>query len=172
MKQKPQSGVTRIRAHGEPERIKYDPDRHPGIIKRLLAFGTQRPDVAAILGVTDSTLAGWFAKYPELDEARMQVGMRGPDLLDVAYRAALGPYDPETGTYAGGDPGMMRFLLERKHGLTLPTKEERKASDAAPDDAAKLKQAVDRLVGSLGGAGRLREMVNAMEHAEDDPTRH
>ena len=164
---KPQSGVTRARAHGEPERIQYDPARHPGIIKRMLAFGMQRPDVAAILGVTDSTLAGWFAKYPELDEARMQVGMRGPDLLDVTYRAALGPYDPETGTYAGGDMATARWLLERKHGITRPTKEERKASDAAPDDAA-LKQAVDRLVESVGGEGRLREMMSA----EDGPTRH
>ena len=169
MKQKPQSGVTRIRAHGEPERIQYDPDRHPGIIKRLLAFGTQRPDVAAILGVTDSTLAGWFAKFRELDEARMQVAMCGPDLLDVAYRAALGPYDPETGTYAGGDMAMARWLLEREHGRIPPKREEAKRRAGEEES---LQRAVERLVARLGGDERLRELVAETAPAEDDPTRH
>lgn len=170
MKQKPQSGVTRIRAHGEPERIQYDPDRHPGIIKRLLAFGMQRPDVAAVLGVTDSTLAGWFAKYPELDEARMQVEMRGPDLLDVLYRAALGPYDPETRTYAGGDLATARWLLEREHGRVPPKREEAKRRAGEEES---LQRAVERLVAHLGGDERLRELLAAeTAPAEDDPTRH
>ena len=170
MKPKPQSGVTRARAHGEPERIQYDPEPHPGIIKRLMLYGHARADVAAILGVSDSTIAGWFAKHPALDDCRIEAQMRGPDLVAAAYRLALGPYDEASGEYAGGDPGMMRFLLERKHGFTLPAKEERKASGAAPDAA--LKRATDRLIERLGGEDRLREMMNAPAPAEDGPTRH
>ena len=112
--------VTRERAHGEPERIQYDPDRHPGIIKRLLLAGYGDTKTAAVLGITPETLRRWFAKYPALDECRVEARMREADLVDTAHRMALGEYDDKAGHYKGGDAGMLKFILERRYGWVTP----------------------------------------------------
>ena len=82
--------VTHERAHGEPERIRYDPARHPGIIKRALSAGWSLQEIAPLVGVSEATLKGWLGRYPALDEARVESRMRGPDLVAAAYRLALG----------------------------------------------------------------------------------
>ena len=113
MKSKPQSGrdVTRERAHGEPQRIQYNPDWHPGIIKRLALSGHSRAEMAAILGVGDATLAGWFAKYPALDEARVESQMLEANVAWRLYQVAMGEYNRETGEWEGGT--LRRSALSR-----------------------------------------------------------
>lgn len=132
MKSKPQSGrdVTRERAHGEPQRIQYNPDWHPGIIKRLALSGHSRAEMAAILGVGDATLAGWFAKYPALDEARVESQMLEANVAWRLYQVAMGEYNRETGEWEGGDPATLRFLAERRFGLTLAAANMRAEEEA------------------------------------------
>lgn len=161
--------VRAVRAHGEPERIRFDPERHPGIIKRLVLYGHSRADVAAVLGIAEGTLATWFARYPELDGCRIEAQMRGPDLVAAAYRLALGEYDEEKGEYAGGDAGMVKFLLERRHGFTRPVLRDAQAGAKELPDA-RLARAADRLVESMGGEARFQALVEALEaHPRGSP---
>ena len=139
--------VTGLRAErAEGERVSFDPRRHPGIVKRLVLLGHTRREVAAVLGIAESTLAAWFRRHPELDQARVEANMRGAHLADAAYRLALGEWDPVKQEYKGGDSQLMRFLLERKHGFVRPTAEQQKEMDRAAAPDGRLEELLDGIV--------------------------
>lgn len=148
----------RVRAPGEPEHIQYDPDIHPGLIKRLFRAGVGEAMVAACLGVALETLRRWFAKYPALDECRVEMDprMREAHLVDAAHRMALGEYDDKAHHYKGGDERMLKFILERRYGWVVP--KGKPPAKELPDDE-RLQEALERV-------------SQMLEESGNDKTRH
>ena len=155
-----------VRLEGEPAKIHYNEKVHPIIIRRMVFYGYDHADIANALGITEATLDRWFARYEDLQMARVEAQMKGPSLVEVAYRMAMGEYDPETGQYAGGSESMVKFLLERKHGFHKPNEKEVKAQE---DVDANLRRVVERVERMAGGPPRLRALAQALEDGGERP---
>ena len=155
-----------VRLDGEPERIKYDAKVHPIIIRRMVFYGYDAEDIAGVLGIAPRTLDRWFALHDELQIARVEAQMRGPALVEMAYRMAMGEYDPETGRYSGGSESMVKFLLERKHGFHKPNEKEVKAQGDVDADLRRVAERVERMA---GGPAKLRALARSLEDAGERP---
>lgn len=83
--------VARHRAPGEARVIAFNPDVHPGLIKRLLLVGHSLERVATAIGVRVETLKNWIAEREDLQE--LVIG--GMDLADAEVLESL--YDQAVG---------------------------------------------------------------------------
>ena len=160
--------VYATRASGEARRIEFDPRTHPGIIKRLLVAGFRDEAVAAVVGVAPETLKAWFSRYPALGECRVEARMREADLIDTAFRMALGEVDEATGQFTGGSPSMMQFILERRYGWVKPAPAARSGKGKGAQQAARelpdegLPEALDRAIAAMGGETKLLALIEAL----------
>ena len=103
------------RAVGEPERIRYDERRHPGIARRMFLSGFSPDEVAAYLGVTTKALTAWRDEHPAMRDAwRASIEANGR-LAEAAFNMAM-EYDEERGEYVGRNAGLLKFLLQARLG--------------------------------------------------------
>ena len=101
--------IRKERALGEPSLIRFDPAKHPGIIRRMFLSGFPPPQVAAVLGVTPHTLHEWKSEHASVAQAfRASLEYRGR-IAEAIYNAAM-VYDEENDKYIGTNPTLLKFL--------------------------------------------------------------
>ena len=84
------------RAAGEPNVIRYDPDLHPGIVRRLAILGLTREKIASILGISPNTLVNWAKRHEELClELEAGCDLADAEVVASLYDQAVGYIDEE-----------------------------------------------------------------------------
>lgn len=106
----------------------YQSGRHPEFIKSLRSTGCTMEQIAAILGVAQSTLYGWAQRYPEVKDA-LEMGDSEANAKVVAclYKRATGYEYEETKT----------SIIQKADG-SKDTKVEKTKKQAAPDVTAQI----------------------------------
>ena len=130
-------------------------------------------EVAAALGVSEATLAGWFARYPQLDECAFEEKMVDANLFYAAYRAAVGEYNATTGEYEGGDGNLALRLLERRDPdfslKAMQLEAERRHAERNQEGSATERERLEAALAKVQavGEGRTgsRSAVRAIERA-------
>lgn len=122
--------IAKHRAPGET--IHYDPDLHPGIVKRCALAGYKPADIAALLGVSPATFRRWMEANPALAEMLEQGSMlRDAEVLESVYDQAVGYLD-DKGRRRGANVTAAKFIIMNRFGWTDKTMP--KASSEADKD--------------------------------------
>ena len=138
----------KARAEGEGRVIHYDPDMHPGIVRRLAMMGATRERIAAVLGISPNTLRNWADRHEEL---RLEL-LSGSDLADAEvvaamYDAAVGYIDEKTGRRRGCNVTAQIFWLKNRRGWhdgrTAPKEPEKMSPEEMAEVAARLAKKLD-----------------------------
>jgi len=109
------SQISQIRRGGERRQTRFDPAKHAGIIYRCSLCGDDHEGIADRVGITVQTLHRWANEHEQVRTA-LEAGRDADSLLvEAAFRRALGDRD-EDGKYKGGDPGLLKFLLQTRLG--------------------------------------------------------
>lgn len=98
------------------EKVPYDPERHPVIVRRYAREGCTADVIAAKLKIGRATLYRWLQKYPELRDA-LKAGRDLADALveDALYRRAIGYDYEETKVTATANGGVSKVEKVKKH---------------------------------------------------------
>jgi len=148
------STIRRIRTEGERAKVTFDPAKHAGIIYRCALCGDDHEGIADRLGVTVATLHRWAREHAEVADALDASREADGRLVEASVAKALGPRDPETGGYLGGDPRMLIFLLQTRLGYdpARPLKRGPEAAVKESELAERLAQ-ITELLESLAAPG-------------------
>ena len=142
-------GITRAHYRKAPK-VRYDKRTHPTRLARALSVNRPRAAIARRFGITEDTLEFWIDQFPEMRVAVTAAEEEAGVLYEAAVAKALGALDPDTGKYQGGDPQLLKMLLQTVHNI-----QDRKQS-VEEDDAERLEKAVPiamKLLKSLGDTG-------------------
>ena len=142
-------GITRAHYRKAPK-VQYDKRTHPIRLTRALAVNRPRRTIARRFGITEDDLELWIEQFPEMQAAVTAVEEEAGVLYEAAVAKALGAVDPDTGRYQGGDPQLLKMLLQTVHNI-----QDRKQS-VEEDGAERLEKAVPiamKLLKSLGDTG-------------------
>ena len=142
-------GITRAHYRKTPK-VRYDKRTHPIRLTRALAVNRPRGTIARRFGITEDDLELWIEQFPEMQAAVTAVEEEAGVLYEAAVAKALGALDPDTGKYQGGDPQLLKMLLQVVHNI-----QDRKHS-VEEDGAERLEKAVPiamKLLKSLGDTG-------------------
>ena len=127
------------RAVGEPQHIRYDERRHPGIARRMFLSGFSPDEVAAYLGVTTKALKAWRDEHAAMRDAWSASIEANGRIAEALFNMAM-EYDEDKGQYVGKNAGLLKFLAQsrlgwREQGLPdtdMPTKaQERLTTERA-----------------------------------------
>jgi len=147
------STIRRIRTEGERAKVTFDAGLHPGIVHRCALCGDDHEMIADRLGVTVATLHRWAREHAEVADALDASREADGRLVEASVAKALGPRDPETGGYLGGDPRLLIFLLESRLGYDPKNPMRRSAEAVKERELAERLAEVTKVLESLAAPG-------------------
>ena len=103
------------RAVGEPQHIRYDPKKHPGIARRMFLSGFSPDEVAAYLGVTTKALKAWRDEHSAMRDAWSASIEANGRIAEAIFNMAM-EFDEEKGQYIGKNAGLLKFLALSRLG--------------------------------------------------------
>ena len=120
-------GITRAHYRKAPK-VRYDKRTHPIRLARALAVNRPRAAIARRFGITEEELDLWIEQFPEMRAAAESVEEEAEVLYEAAVSKALGHIDHETQRYQGGDPNLLKMLLQTVHNI----QDRKRSSDDDP----------------------------------------
>ena len=109
------SEIRAERAVGEPQHIRYDPKKHPGIARRMFLSGFSADEVAAYLGVTTKALKAWRDEHAAMRDAWSASIEANGRIAEAILNMAM-EYDEEKGQFVGKNAGLLKFLAQSRLG--------------------------------------------------------
>ena len=110
------SDIAKARAPGE--NVHYDPDVHPGLVKRLTLCGHEPGVIAGLLGVGLPTFERWCENHADLAEM-VAIGamLRDAEVMESIYDQAIG-YVDDRGRRRGANVTAAKFIIMNRFGWT------------------------------------------------------
>ena len=103
------------RAAGEPQHIRYDPKKHPGIARRMFLSGFSPDEVAAYLGVTTKALKAWRDEHAAMRDAWSASIEANGRIAEAIFNMAM-EFDEEKGQWMGKNAGLLKLLALSRLG--------------------------------------------------------
>ena len=162
-----------MRSEGEKDRIKFQPDVHPGIIKRLSLAGFTRDQCAAALGIAPKTLEGWVHRHEEVRDAiRWGTHLADAEVMQSIYDLATGWIDEKTGRRKGAQAAAAIFWAKNRLGMRSeplpPGPGDNKPDDSQAATAEALAQTAKALVRLMEAQGESAPVLINADAVEVD----
>ncbi|MFA5348132.1 MAG: hypothetical protein WC294_08340 [Methanoregula sp.] len=94
---------------------RYDPKRHPRIALSVSRKGKTNPEIAASLGIVESTLHEWRKKYPEFSDALKEGKEEADSRVEASLFQRATGYDLDVEETTEYPDGGMQVKRTKKH---------------------------------------------------------
>ena len=143
--------VTKTRMEGERVRVLFNPEAHPGIVRRGYMLGLSDDRVAAMCGVSVAQLRFWLEKYPEMRQTKAASDYMAAKVVDGLFNAAAGHTGPD-GKYYPPQFKACEYILDRLLGLERLQKKHglEKVAGSKVEDLSNLEQDLEAMKAKVG----------------------